>query len=56
MKNWLKDKTADVELDELAKIILGLVLLLVLIYIVTIVINGELSNQVQRVKDIFNFF
>lgn len=54
--NLISCKKGDIELDELAKIILGLVLLIILIWIVTIVINGELSNQVQRVKDIFNFF
>jgi hypothetical protein len=41
----LFDKKGDLELDEIGKLIVGLILLVTLIVIVTIVINGELSNQ-----------
>lgn len=50
-KFWLQNRKADLELDELGKIIIGLVLLLVLIAIVTVVIRGEFDNQGDKLAD-----
>ncbi len=56
MNKLLKNKTGDLELDEIGKIILGLIVLVILIVIITVVIKGELFSQGERVKDIFSFF
>jgi t-SNARE complex subunit (syntaxin) len=51
-----KQKKADLELDELGKLIIGLVLLIVLIVIVTVVIKTELFNSGDKVLDVFSIF
>lgn len=56
MNKILKNKIAALELDEIGKLILGLALLVVLLVVVFGAITGELSNQVERIKNIFNFF
>lgn len=53
IKYYLKNRKADLELDELGKLILGLILLVVLIVIVTVYIRGEFSNQGDSVKGVF---
>lgn len=49
-------KKADIEIDEVGKIIIGLVLLLILIAIITVVIKGELFSAGSRVLNAFKFF
>lgn len=56
MKLLKKNKKGDLELDELGKIILGVIFLVVLIVIITVAIRGELFSQGEKIKDIFNFF
>ncbi len=55
MLQLIKTKKGDLELDELGKVILGLVLLLILIIIIMI-IKGEFSNQEGVLKGMFNIF
>ena len=55
MKN-IKNKIASIEMDQVGYIILGLVLLLVLIYIVTVVLGGEIDDQGEKVSGIFRLF
>jgi len=56
MKFLRKNNKGDLEIDELGKLILGLILLLVLIVIVTVYINGEFINQEEGLGSIFGFF
>ena len=49
-------RKADLELDELGKLIIGLVLLIVLIVIITVVIKGELFGAGDRVLGVFDIF
>lgn len=51
-----KSKKGDLELDELGKLILGGILLLILIFIVAYVIKGEFGEQDGNIKGIFNIF
>ncbi len=55
-KYWAKNRKGDLELDQLGKLILAAVGLLILIVIVTVVINGELENQGEKVGGAFGFF
>jgi len=48
-----RNKKGEVTWDEIAKVVLALVALVILIYIVTQVIGGELGNQSNIVKDGF---
>ena len=50
----LVNKKGDLELDELGKLILGLILLIVLIVIITVYIRGDMSDQTDNVKNIFS--
>jgi hypothetical protein len=47
-------KKGAIEMDELGKLIIGLVLFLVLIYIVSVMIGGEVGSQQEEVEDIFS--
>ncbi|MCA9460233.1 MAG: hypothetical protein KC550_06820 [Nanoarchaeota archaeon] len=51
-----RNKKGDLELDELGKLILGGILLLILIFIVAYVIKGEFGNQEGNLKGIFGIF
>ncbi len=51
----LKHKKGDLEIDEIGKVIIGLILLIILIVVITVVIRGEFSNQGSQIKDIFRF-
>ena len=53
---YLKNRKADIELDELGKVILGVILLIILIVIVTVVIKGEFSEQTDGIKGMFSIF
>lgn len=62
-KSWYKNrlslyskKKGDIEMDQLGKIIIVLVFLIILIYIVSIVIRGELDDQGEKARDAFRFF
>ena len=55
-RKLLKDKRGDIELDQLGKLIIALVFLLVLIFIVTLVIGGEFGNQEEEIEGVFNIF
>lgn len=50
-----RNSKGDLELDELGKLLIGLVLLIVLVVIVTVYIGGEFGNQGDKIKDAFNF-
>ncbi len=56
MKFIIKNKKGDLEIDEIGKLIIGLVLLIVLIAIVTIYIGGDLSDQSDSVVGAFDIF
>ncbi len=56
MKLFIRNKKGDLELDEIGKLILGGLLLLILIYIVGYVIKGEFSDQGDKVVGIFSAF
>lgn len=45
-------KKGSIELDQLGKLIIGLVLFLILIYIVTVILGGELGSQGTEIKDV----
>lgn len=51
-----RNKKGDLELDELGKLILGGILLLLLIYIITVFLKGEFGSQKDDVKSIFDIF
>ena len=48
-------RKADFELDELGKVILGVVLLIVLLIIIAY-ISGALEGQTDKIKSLFSFF
>ena len=50
-----QDKKGAIEMDELAKLIIGIILLIILIVIVTVIIRGELGIQGDEIKEIFRF-
>ena len=50
-----QDKKGAIEMDELAKLIIGIILLIILIVIVTVVIRGELGFQADEIKSVFRF-
>ncbi len=52
--NLKNSKKVGIEMDELGKLIVGLVLFIVLIYIVSVMIGGELSAQKDDVTDVFS--
>ena len=55
MKSIFKiNKKGDLELDELGKLILGLILLIILIVIVMVYIKNDMSSQADNVKSIFS--
>ena len=55
-KHWAKNRKGDLELDELGKLILGILLLVILTVIVTVIIGGKLDEEGENVKGIFNLF
>ena len=56
MRFLRKAKNGDIEFDQLGMLILGLILFIILIYIVTVVIGGEMGNQTTDVKDVLTNF
>ncbi len=48
------NKTAELTTDEIAKLIIGLILLFVLITIITIYIKGGLDEQSSKIGNIFD--
>lgn len=52
MKFLIRNKKGDLELDQLGKLIIGVILFIILIYIVTVVIGGEIGNQTGEVGDV----
>ncbi len=55
LKNcFSKNKKGGIEMDELGKLIIGLVLFIILIYIVSVLIGGELGSQKGEVTDVFS--
>ena len=49
-------KKAALEMDQLGKLIIGLVILIILIIIVSVVIGGKLDDQGSSISKIFNIF
>lgn len=49
-------KKGDLEWDQIGKVIIALVALIILIYIITQVIGGELGNQGDKIKDSVSFW
>ena len=54
MKGFRRNNKGGIELDELGKLIIGVIIFIILIYIVTIVIGGEMSSGTEEVGDVFN--
>lgn len=52
-KSLKNDKTGDLELDQIGKLIIALVLLVVLIMIITFVISGGFSDQEEEIGNVF---
>lgn len=52
----IKNNKGDFELDQLGKLIIAAVVLIVLIVIVSVYVGGELNSQEDKLKSIFNFF
>lgn len=50
------NKKGDFELDQLGKLIIAAIVLILLIVIITVYIGGELGNQEDRITSIFNLF
>ena len=55
-KKLIKFGKAEIEMDNLVKIIVAVVILIILIVIITVYIHGELGNQSNRLSSAFNFF
>lgn len=53
---YIKNKKAALEMDQLGKLLIGLALLIVLIVIVTVYVGGEFSNQSDKVSSVFKVF
>ena len=53
-KYYLKNRKGDLELDELGKMIIATVVLVILIVIVTVYIKGSLDDQAGEVGNVFN--
>ncbi len=47
----IKTKKGDLELDELGKLLIALVLIVILIYIVVYIIGGEFGSQGENIVD-----
>jgi hypothetical protein len=47
-------KKGAIELDELGKLIIGLVLFIILIYIVSVLVGGEIGSQKEEVTGVFS--
>jgi len=41
-------------MDELGKLIIGVILFIILIYIVSVMIGGEIGSQKDEVTDVFS--
>lgn len=52
----LKTKKADLELDQLGKLILAGLLLVIILAIITLIITGEFTNQLEKIKEAFRIF
>ncbi|NQZ84742.1 MAG: hypothetical protein HRU03_03405 [Nanoarchaeales archaeon] len=49
-----KNKCGAIEMDELGRLIIGLVFFIVLIYIVTVIIGGDIKSQEEDIGDVFS--
>jgi len=49
-----KTKKAELTTEQLGKIILVVIGLLILIYIVTVVLKGDISSQTETTKNVFS--
>ena len=54
LRYWLQNRKGDLEMDQLGKLIIGAIVLIILIYIVTVVIKGEFDDQGGNVENIFS--
>lgn len=55
LKNtFSKNKKGALEMDELGKLIIGVILFIILIYIVSVLIGGEIGSQKDEVTDVFS--
>lgn len=52
----LINKKGDFELDQLGKLIIAAIVLILLVVIVSVYIGGELNSQEDKLNSIFNFF
>ena len=52
----ITNKRGDFELDQLGKLILAAIVLILLITIVTIYIGGELDSQGSRISAVLDLF
>lgn len=55
-RRLLKEKKGDLELDQLGKLIIGLVIFLILLYFVSIFLGGKISDQEDEITGIFKAF
>ncbi len=56
IRQIIKTRKGDLELDEIGKLLLALILLLILIAIVTLIFIPGFETQSSDLKGIFNFF
>ena len=56
MVNLIKFRKGALEMDQLGKLLIGLIVLIILIVIVTVVIGGEFGSQGKGIADAFNIF
>ena len=52
----IRTRKGDLEIDQLGKLILAAVLLLVMVIIIGSIISGEFSNQFEKIKEVFSIF
>jgi hypothetical protein len=52
--SFYNSKKGALEMDELGKLIIGLILFIILIYIVSLMIGGEIGAQKEEVTDVFS--
>lgn len=55
-RRLLKEKKGDLELDQLGKLIIGLVIFLILLYFVAVFLGGKITDQEDDITGIFRAF
>lgn len=52
----IKNKKADIELDQLGKLIIGIIVFIILLYFVSVFIGGKITQEDEAISGIFRSF